>query len=202
MTYFLVRNISFYKKKNSNTYAYDNVCCPVPVAGLPAPRTMLYARPYISQNDKPGNYCAGNWGGNVAPSRRGMVCSVSNTNRQTDRGCVSASVFSFYKTATLKVGLPPPFRPGIRFCKERMIILVQVYLLIMSSGVTIEEVYSEIKKIRAEMVRREDVEALIDTVEILSTPETLQLIRKSEEDIAHGRVKEISSVDDLLCELS
>jgi hypothetical protein len=74
--------------------------------------------------------------------------------------------------------------------------------VIMSSGVTIEEVYSEIKKIRAEMVRREDVEALIDTVEILSTPETMQLIRKSEEDIAHGRVKEISSVDDLLCELS
>jgi hypothetical protein len=35
----------------------------------------------------------------------------------------------------------------------------------MSSGVTIDEVYSEIKKIRAEMVRREDVEALVDTLE-------------------------------------
>jgi len=74
--------------------------------------------------------------------------------------------------------------------------------VIMSSGVTIDEVYSEIKKIRAEMVRREDVEALIDTVEILSNPATMQLIQKSEADITLGRVKEISSVDDLLRELS
>ena len=37
--------------------------------------------------------------------------------------------------------------------------------VIMSSGVTIDEVYSEIKKIRTEMVRREDVEALVDTIE-------------------------------------
>jgi len=72
--------------------------------------------------------------------------------------------------------------------------------VIMSSGVTIDEVYSEIKKIRAEMVRREDVEALIDTVETLSNPATMQLIQKSEADITHGRVKEISSVDDLLRE--
>ena len=33
----------------------------------------------------------------------------------------------------------------------------------MSSGVTIEEVYKEVKKIRADMVRREDLEALADT---------------------------------------
>jgi hypothetical protein len=74
--------------------------------------------------------------------------------------------------------------------------------VIMSSGVTIDEIYSEVKKIRAQMVRREDVEALVDTVEILSNPATMQLIRKSEADITHGRVKEISSVDDLLRELS
>lgn len=173
------------------------------------------ARFYIARNNNPGNYRAGKWknpgrsGIRLAkgavpggPSRMWKVCSVSNANRRTDLGCVSAVHFHFYKTATIKVGTPPPFRPSIRFCKERMIILAQVYLLIMSSGVTIDEVYSEIKKIRAEMVRREDVEALVDTVEILSTPETLQLIRKSEADITHGRVKEISSVDDLLCELS
>jgi hypothetical protein len=74
--------------------------------------------------------------------------------------------------------------------------------VIMSSGVTIDEVYSEVKKIRAQMVRREDVEALVDTVEILSNPATMHLIQKSEADITHGRVKEISSVDDLLRELS
>ncbi len=73
---------------------------------------------------------------------------------------------------------------------------------IMSSGVTIEEVYKEIKKIRADMVRREDLEALTDTVELLSDPATIQLIQKSDEDIRHGRVKNISSVDDLLRECS
>ena len=52
------------------------------------------------------------------------------------------------------------------------------------------------------MVRREDVEALVDTIEILSDPATMQLIRRSEADIIHGRVKEFSSVDDLLRELS
>jgi antitoxin YefM len=70
----------------------------------------------------------------------------------------------------------------------------------MSSGVTIEEVYQEIKKIRADMVRREDLEAIVDTVEILSNPVTMQLIKKSDRDIRQGRVKEISSVEDLLKE--
>jgi antitoxin YefM len=72
----------------------------------------------------------------------------------------------------------------------------------MSSSVTIDEVYKEVKKIRADMVRREDLEALAETVEILSNPATMQLIRKSKEDIKHGRVKEISSVDDLFSESS
>jgi hypothetical protein len=72
----------------------------------------------------------------------------------------------------------------------------------MSSGVTIDEVYQEIKKIRETMVRREDLEPLVDTIEILSNPETMESIKRSESDIAAGRVKEISSVDDLLDELS
>jgi len=73
---------------------------------------------------------------------------------------------------------------------------------IMSSGITLEEVYKEVKKIRADMVRRQDLEALIDSVEILSNPATMQLMDKSDEDIQYGRVKEISSVDDLLRECS
>ena len=69
--------------------------------------------------------------------------------------------------------------------------------MIMSSGVTIDQVYQEIKKIRADMVKREDLEALVDTVEILSNPATMQAIKKSDRDIHKGRVKSISSVDDL-----
>ena len=72
----------------------------------------------------------------------------------------------------------------------------------MSSGVTIDEVYQEIKKIRETMVRREDLEPLVDTIEILSNPEPMESIKRSESDIAAGWVKEISSVDDLLDELS
>ena len=72
--------------------------------------------------------------------------------------------------------------------------------MIMSSGVTIDEVYQEIKKIRADMVKREDLEALADTIEILSKPATIQSIKKSERDIRQGRVKTITSVDDLLNE--
>jgi antitoxin YefM len=72
--------------------------------------------------------------------------------------------------------------------------------MIMSSGVTIEQVYQEIKKIRKDMVKREDLEALADTVEILSNPAAMQAIKKSDEDIRKGRVKTISSIDDLLTE--
>ncbi|MFA4859643.1 MAG: hypothetical protein WC598_02700 [Methanoregula sp.] len=72
--------------------------------------------------------------------------------------------------------------------------------MIMSSGVTIDQVYQEIKKIQADMVKKEDLEALIDTVEILSNPAAMHAIKKSDRDIRQGRVKTITSVDDLLNE--
>ena len=72
--------------------------------------------------------------------------------------------------------------------------------MIMSSGVTIDRVYQEIKKIRKDMVRREDLEALVDTVEILSNPAAMQAIKKSDRDIRQGKVKTISSINDLLNE--
>jgi antitoxin YefM len=71
---------------------------------------------------------------------------------------------------------------------------------IMSSGVMIDQVYQEIRKIREDMVKREDLEALVDTVQILSNPATMQAIRKSDQDIRQGRVKTSTSVDDLLNE--
>jgi len=72
--------------------------------------------------------------------------------------------------------------------------------MIMSSGVTIDQVYLEIKKIRADMVKREDLEVLVDTIEILSNPATMESIKKSDRDISQGRAKTITSVDDLLGE--
>ncbi len=71
----------------------------------------------------------------------------------------------------------------------------------MAGTVTIEDVYQELKTIERTMVTREDLDALIDTVEILSNPKTMVALRKSDLDIKEGRVKEVSSVEELLSEL-
>ena len=72
----------------------------------------------------------------------------------------------------------------------------------MTPAVTIDELYLEIKKIRETMVRREDLDALLDTIEISSNTGTMAAIQKSGEDIVAGRFREISSIDDLLGDLS
>jgi len=72
----------------------------------------------------------------------------------------------------------------------------------MSPDITLQEIYREIKQIRKDMIRRDDLDGLVDTIELMSSPEKMELIRKSEEDIRMGRVKEIESVEDLLSELS
>ncbi len=71
----------------------------------------------------------------------------------------------------------------------------------MTESITIEDVYEELKAIEKKMVTREDLEALIDSVEILSNPKTIEALRKSDLDIKEGRVKEVSSVEELLSEL-
>ncbi len=64
-----------------------------------------------------------------------------------------------------------------------------------------EDVYQELKTIERTMATREDLDALVDTVEILSNPKTMAALRKSDLDIKEGRVKEVSSVEELLSEL-
>jgi len=71
----------------------------------------------------------------------------------------------------------------------------------MTNSVTIEDLYQEIKRMEEKMVTREDIEALIDSVEILSNPKTMEALRKSDRDIKAGRVREVTSVEDLLGEL-
>lgn len=71
----------------------------------------------------------------------------------------------------------------------------------MAGTVTIEDVYQELKTIERTMATREDLDALVDTVEILSNPKTMAALRKSDLDIKEGRVKEVSSVEELLSEL-
>ncbi|VVB92769.1 Uncharacterised protein [uncultured archaeon] len=71
----------------------------------------------------------------------------------------------------------------------------------MAGTVTIEDVYHELKVIERKMVTHEDLEALVDSVEILSNPKTMEALRRSDLDIKEGRVKEVSSVEELLSEL-
>jgi antitoxin YefM len=71
----------------------------------------------------------------------------------------------------------------------------------MTESITIEDVYQELKAIERKMVTREDIEALIDSVEILRNPKTMEALHKSDLDIKEGRIKEVSSVEELLGEL-
>jgi hypothetical protein len=71
----------------------------------------------------------------------------------------------------------------------------------MNNSITIDDVYRELKVIEQKMITHKDLDALVDTVEIINNPKTMESIHKSDIDIKEGRVKEISSVDDLLSEL-
>ena len=71
----------------------------------------------------------------------------------------------------------------------------------MHESVTIQDVYEALKRVEEKMATREGIEALVDSVEILSNPKTMEALRKSDLDIKAGRVKEVTSVDDLLAEL-
>jgi antitoxin YefM len=71
----------------------------------------------------------------------------------------------------------------------------------MHKSVTIQDVYEALKRVEEKMLTREDLEALVDSVEILSNPKTMEALRKSDLDIKTGRVKEVTSVEDLLAEL-
>jgi hypothetical protein len=71
----------------------------------------------------------------------------------------------------------------------------------MPESVTIQDLYEAIKRIERRMVTKEDLDSLIDSVGILSNPKTMDALRKSETDIKEGRVKEVTSVADLLVEL-
>ena len=68
----------------------------------------------------------------------------------------------------------------------------------MSELVTLQDVYDALKRIEEKMITREDAEALIDSIEILSNPKTMEALSKSDQDIKAGRVKEVKSVKELL----
>ncbi len=71
----------------------------------------------------------------------------------------------------------------------------------MTEAISLGQVYDELRSIERRMVTKEDLDALADTFEILSNPETMLRIQESEKAIREGRVKEIHSVQDMLDEI-
>ena len=71
----------------------------------------------------------------------------------------------------------------------------------MAESASMKKVYEELKKIEENMITKNEIEALIDTIEIIGNPETLKQIADSMMDIKNGRVKEVNSVKDILSEL-
>jgi PHD/YefM family antitoxin component YafN of YafNO toxin-antitoxin module len=59
-------------------------------------------------------------------------------------------------------------------------------------------IYQKNDDIKMEKQEKFDIEGLIETIEIMSDPETMKAIKESEKDIAAGRVKEFTSMKDLL----
>lgn len=70
-----------------------------------------------------------------------------------------------------------------------------------TATITMEDIYDRLKRIEQAMATKEDVEALVDTWEISQNPETVRRIQESEKAITEGKVKEITSVQDMLNEL-
>ena len=53
----------------------------------------------------------------------------------------------------------------------------------MHKSVTIQDIYEALKRVEEKMVTREGIEALVDSVEILGNPKTMEALRKSDQDI-------------------
>ena len=67
----------------------------------------------------------------------------------------------------------------------------------MAETITINKVYDELKAIERKMITKEEMGRFLETLEILSHPNTLEQVRQSEEDIRAGRVKAIKSIRDM-----
>ena len=71
----------------------------------------------------------------------------------------------------------------------------------MAETISIKRVYNELKKMEKEMVTKKEMVSLINTIGIMSNPKTMKQVAESMGDIKHGRVKEVSSVKDLMSEM-
>lgn len=71
----------------------------------------------------------------------------------------------------------------------------------MAEAISIKQVYDELKNIEKKMITKKEIESLIETIGIMGNPETMKQVAESMEDIKKGRVKDVSSVKDLMSEM-
>ena len=67
----------------------------------------------------------------------------------------------------------------------------------MATSVTLSRIYEELKVIEQNMVTKEEISSALETIEIMANEHTMEQIKRSEEDIKTGRIKEIKSVRDI-----
>ena len=68
------------------------------------------------------------------------------------------------------------------------------YDRVMARAVSLETVYAELRRLRAEVARREDVEALLDTPPLLRNAATRRQLAESRLDKRQGRTRTINGV--------
>ena len=71
----------------------------------------------------------------------------------------------------------------------------------MIKTITTQVLYKKLENIEKRMVTKQQLEALVETVEIMSNPKTMKTIEESENDIKEGRIKKAKSTKQMLTEL-
>jgi len=63
---------------------------------------------------------------------------------------------------------------------------------------TIDDLYSKLESLEENMVRKEELDSYIETIEVLSNSKTIKMIRDSRNDILDEKIKKIESFDELI----
>ncbi|MBS3138009.1 hypothetical protein J4232_06265 [Candidatus Woesearchaeota archaeon] len=72
----------------------------------------------------------------------------------------------------------------------------------MQETTIINKIYNKLKNIEKNMITRKDMDKLVDTLEIMQNPDTMEQLKASNEDKKQGRIKVITSMKDLLRDIN
>ncbi len=67
----------------------------------------------------------------------------------------------------------------------------------MEESIGMIDLYRELKRIEQKMVTKEEFNIAVETLSILTNEDTMEQLEKSEEDIKRGRIRKVSSVNDI-----